>query len=62
MVQIIYCKDCKFQQKVWHNDRRLKERGYYCYSCEYISDPFESAPVWGKDNQFCSSAEKKDGE
>lgn len=63
MDNIIRCKDCKFQRKVWRYDKRLKAHGYYTYGCEFLSDTFADTPVWGKDNQFCSSAERKeDGE
>ena len=53
---IIRCKDCKHQKKYWHEDKRMKDKGYWIYGCELISDSFVGTPVWGEDNQFCSSA------
>lgn len=61
MDKVIYCKDCKYQKRVWREDKRMKENGYWVCSCKWIDDPFAGVPVWGQDNQFCSSAEEKDG-
>lgn len=58
---VIKCKDCKYQKKYWHEDNRMKERGYWIYGCELIDDSFIGTPVWGEDDQFCSSAEMKEG-
>ena len=58
---IIRCKDCKYQKKCWHEDKRMKDKGYWIYGCELISDSFVGTPVWGEDNQFCSSAERTGG-
>lgn len=58
---IIRCKDCKHQKKCWHEDKRMKDKGYWIYGCELISDSFVGTPVWGEDNQFCSSAERTGG-
>lgn len=57
----IRCKDCKHQKKYWHEDKRMKEGGYWVYDCDFISDPFESTPVCGQPEEYCSSAEKKGG-
>lgn len=56
---IIRCKDCKHQKKYWHEDKRMKEKGYWIYGCNLIDDSFVGTPVWGGDNQFCSSAVRK---
>ena len=56
---ITRCKDCKHQKKYWHEDKRMKEKGYWIYGCNLIDDSFVGTPVWGGDNQFCSSAERK---
>lgn len=56
---IIKCQDCKHQKKYWHEDRRMKEKGYWIYGCDLIDDSFVGTPVWGADDQFCSSAERK---
>ena len=60
--KIIYCKDCKYQKKYWHEDRRMKDKGYWIYGCELIDDPFIGVPVYGVPDQFCSSAEPKEKE
>ena len=58
---IIRCKDCKHQKKCWHEDKRMKDKGYWIYGCDLIDDSFVGTPVWGEDNQFCSSAERTGG-
>ena len=59
---IVKCKDCKHQKKYWHEDKRMKEKGYWIYGCDFVDDPFVGTPVLGADNQFCSSAEAKKNE
>lgn len=59
---IIRCKDCKHQKKYWNEDKRMLEKGYWVYKCDLIDDSFVGTPVWGEDNQFCSSAERKENE
>ena len=56
---IIRCKDCKHQKKVWHEDKRMKEKGYWVYDCEFIDDPFVGVPVCGQPDEFCSNAERR---
>lgn len=56
----IRCKDCKLQKKYWHEDKRMKDKGYWIYGCNLIDDSFVGTPVWGEDNQFCSSAERRE--
>lgn len=55
----IRCKDCANQEKIFHEDRRYKEGGYYIYGCKLNSDPFVSHCVDGLDDEFCSSAIEK---
>ena len=57
----IRCKDCKHQTKDWHEDKRMKEGGYWVYGCDFIADPFVSASVSGEPEEYCSSAEQKGG-
>lgn len=57
----IRCKDCKHQTKNWHEDKRMKEGGYWVYNCDFIADPFVSASVSGEPEEYCSSAEQKGG-
>jgi len=59
MSKIIHCKECKYQTKTFHKDKRHKTGGYYIYGCKLISDPFTHTPVEGLDEQFCSAAEEK---
>lgn len=58
---VIKCNDCKHQKKYWHEDRRMKDKGYWVYGCNLIDDSFVGTPVWGLPNQYCSSAEQKGG-
>lgn len=60
--KVIHCKDCKHQKKYWHEDRRMKDKGYWIYGCDLIDDPFIGVPVYGVPDQFCSSAEPKEKE
>lgn len=53
------CKDCKHQQKFWHEDKRMKSGGYYTYWCDENEDPFVAHVVCGEDNDFCSYGERK---
>lgn len=55
----IRCKDCKHQKKFWHEDKRMKDKGYWVYDCEFIDDPFTGIPVCGQPDEFCSSAERR---
>lgn len=55
----IRCKDCKHQKKYWHEDKRMKDKGYWVYDCEFIDDPFTGTPVCGQPDEFCSSAERR---
>lgn len=57
---MIKCKDCKYQQKFWHEDKRMKNGGEWVYNCEFVDDPFTGVPVWGEPEQYCSSAEADD--
>lgn len=57
---IIRCQDCKHQKKYWHEDKRMKEKGYWVYGCDLIDDSFVGTPVWGSPDQFCSSAESRE--
>ena len=42
---IIRCQVCKHQKKYWHEDRRMKEKGYWIYGCDLIDDSFIGTPV-----------------
>ena len=59
---VVRCKDCKHQFKIWHADKRMKEKGYWIYSCKRNSDPFVSHTVNGYDDEYCCYGERKKGE
>ena len=61
-VEVVRCKDCKHQCKIWHADKRMKEKGYWIYSCKGNSDPFVSHTVNGYDGEYCCYGERKKGE
>lgn len=61
VVEVVRCKDCEHQRKIWHKDNRMKEKGYYLYSCDRNSDPFVCHTVDGNDNDFCSYGKRKEG-
>ena len=57
VVPVVRCKDCKYQSKIWIEDKRRKEKGYYIYGCNYQ----EMCEV-GYDDDFCSYGERKENE
>ena len=59
---VVRCKYCKHQCKTWHADKRMKEKGYWIYSCNRNSDPFVSHTVNGYDDEYCCYGERKKGE
>ncbi len=61
-VEVVRCKDCKYQRKVWIEDKRYKFGGFLCVSCDRNDDIFVSHTVDGDDNDFCSYGEQKDGD
>ena len=58
-VEVVRCKDCKYQRKVWIEDKRYKFGGFLCVSCDRNDDIFASHTVDGDDNDFCSYGERK---
>lgn len=54
--EIIHCRDCKYQEKFFHEDKRRKEGGYYIFGCE-LADGYSHVCL---DDDFCSRAERKD--
>lgn len=59
-VPVVRCKDCKYQRKIWIEDKRYKFGGFLCVSCDRNDDIFVSHTVDGDDNDFCSYGERKD--
>ena len=60
VVEVVRCKDCIYQGKAFRKDKRMKEGGYYLYSCKRNGDPFTSHTVRGYDDEFCSYGERVD--
>ena len=54
--EIIYCKDCKHQEKYFHADGRRKDGGYYIFGCE-LADGYSHVCL---DDDFCSRAERRE--
>ena len=61
-VLVVRCKDCKYQRKVWIEDKRYKFGGFLRVSCDRNDDIFASHTVDGDDNDFCSYGERKGGD
>jgi hypothetical protein len=51
---VVHCRDCKYQTKRWHSDKRFRHGGYYFYGC----DNMENSNL-GQDNDFCARGERK---
>ena len=57
---MITCENCAYQTKVWHDDKRCKDGGYFIYGCELNDDPFVSHAVNGHPGEYCSSAKLRE--
>lgn len=55
-VPVVLCKDCKHQEKFFHEDRRRKDGGYYIYGCE-LSEEYSHVCL---DHDFCSWGERRE--
>lgn len=55
LVEVVRCKDCIHQQKVFHEDKRIKEGGYYICGCE-LADGYSVVCL---DGDFCSRGKRK---
>ena len=58
-VEVVRCKDCKYQIKEWHPDNRMISKGYYTYGCDRNFHRYSSNAVNGRDNEFCSHGERR---
>ncbi len=58
--ELIQCKDCIHQEKVFHEDKRMKTGGWWIYSCNRNGDPFTRHVVDGSPDEWCSRAEGKE--
>ena len=52
--KLIRCKDCKHQEKTFHEDKRRKDGGYYIFGCN-LADGFSHVCL---DDDFCSRGER----
>ena len=59
LVEVVRCKDCKYQIKEWHPDNRMISKGYYTYGCDRNFHLYSSNAVNGRDNEFCSYGERR---
>ena len=59
LVPVVRCENCTHQQKVWHDDKRMKEGGFFIYSCELNDDPFVTHVVDGNPGEFCYAGERR---
>ena len=55
LVRVVRCKDCKYQRKIWHSDKRRKDGGYTIYIC----DACDYTPL-GYDTDYCSYGERRE--
>ena len=53
---IVRCKDCKHQKKDWHEDKRMKNGGYFTVGCD-LADGYSHVCL---DDDFCSRGERKE--
>lgn len=59
VVPVVRCENCTHQQEVWHDDKRMKEGGFFIYSCKLNDDPFVTHVVDGNPGEFCSAGERR---
>lgn len=59
VVPVVRCENCTHQQKVWHDDKRMKEGGYFIYSCKLNDDPFVTHVVDGNPGEFCCAGKRR---
>ena len=59
-VEVVRCKDCKYQRRKWHDDKRFQDGGYFIVGCMRNGDPFVMHTVDGHDTDFCSYGERAD--
>lgn len=57
--EIIRCKDCKYQVNEWRADKRLKDKGYMVCGCEVVGDACGYWALLGRDDDYCSMAERR---
>lgn len=58
VVEVVRCKDCKHQRKLFHADARRKDGGYFIYWCDLV-DGYSHVCL---DDEFCSDGERREYE
>ena len=58
-IDLVRCGECKHQVKQWHEDNRMKSKGFYYYRCDRNKDPFVAHTVNGQPMDFCSYGERR---
>lgn len=58
VVEVVRCKDCKHQRKLFHADARRKEGGYFIYWCDLV-DGYSHVCL---DDDYCSKGERREDE
>lgn len=56
VVEVVRCKDCKYQGKLFHVDARRKDGGYYIYWCD-LNDEYSHVCL---DDDYCSRGERRE--
>lgn len=56
--EVVRCKDCKHQRKIFHDDARRKDGGYFIYWCDLI-DGYSHVCL---DDDYCSKGERREDE
>lgn len=62
LVAVVRCENCTHQQKLWHDDKRMKEGGFFIYSCKLNEDPFVAHVVNGIPGEFCCVGKRRVGD
>ena len=58
--EVIKCQNCKYRVKRWHEDKRMKNKGYWSYGCKHFGEIMGYWGWGGYDDEFCSDAELAD--
>ena len=56
VVEVVRCRDCKHQRKLFHADARRKDGGYFIYWCD-LADGYSHVCL---DDDYCSRGERRE--
>lgn len=59
LAPVVRCENCTHQQKLWHDDKRMKEGGFFIYNCKLNEDPFVAHVVNGNPGEFCCEGKRR---